>query len=355
MNKEIKGEVEDFVEKQEAYVNEKNLERYIDTISKEEPEYVAEKKSWIRDILENKIEKYDLAVEKMKVLGDDKVSLKLRQSYQYEGKKYNIQIPLLLEKEEGAWKDHDLLFNEMVTQHFRIKYPKKLKKYAVAIKNVCENAYKNVQRRYGEGIDGKTIIKLYENQELLRQSVKLSFAWEFAGWYEYPESIKTTEFENEETYRKILEHELIHKITIKKSNNNMPYWFTEGIAVYFANFPNEPKEYQTRKHYLNTYKDYKIDILKLEKANLEKMEDNKSIRCYYHSAGMIIKFMVEKYGVEKVKKIVEELGNFPYEEGTGSEVNEQSIKRYHLVLEKVLGMRVEELNKEWIQFINGAE
>ncbi|MCT4618850.1 MAG: hypothetical protein N4A62_05625 [Marinisporobacter sp.] len=355
INKEIKGQIEEFVEKQEVYVNEKSLDGYIDTISKEEPEYVAEKKSWMRDILENNIEKYDLEVEKIKILDDDKVSLKLRQSYQYEGKKYSIQIPLLLVKENGCWKDHDLLFDEMVTPHFRIKYHKNLKKYAVAIKNVCENAYSNVQKRYGEGIEGKTIIKLYENQELLRQSVKLSFSWQFAGWYEYPESIKTTEFEDEETYRKILEHELIHKITIKKSNNNMPYWFSEGVAVYFANFPNQPKDFQTKEYYLNTYRDYEIDILKLEKANLEKMEEDKSIHCYYDSSGMVIKFIVEKYGVEKVKKIVEELGRFPYEEGTGSEINEQSIKRYHLVLEKVLGVCVEELNKEWIQFINEAE
>ncbi|QZY54587.1 hypothetical protein [Crassaminicella profunda] len=355
VKKEIKGEIQDFVQKQERSVNEKDLESYMNTISKEESQYLAEKKSWMRDIQENKIEDYTLNVEKIKILDTAKVCLNLRQSYQYEGKKYNIEFPLVLVKEDDQWKDHDLLFDEIDTQHFKIKYLKNLEKYAMYIKSACEDAYENVQKRYGEKIEGYTTIKLYEDKELLRQSVKLSFSWQFGGWYEYPESIKTTEFKNEETYRKILEHELIHKITIKKSNNNMPYWFTEGLAVYFANFPNELKDYQTKEYYLNTYKDYKIDILKLEKANLEKMEDSKSINCYYDSAGMIVKFMVETYGLEKVKKIVEELGKFPYDEGTGSEVNEKSIERFHLVVERILGMSVEELNKEWVQFIYETE
>lgn len=355
VNKGVYEEVEDFIGKQERYVNKKDMIKYMETISKEQPEYVAEKKSWMRDIQMNDISDYTLKIEDLEILDKDRVVVRLKQSYAYEGKKYAIHIPLLLVKENGQWKDHDLVFEEISTIHFQIKYVKGLRKYAQAVANICETAYRNVWHRYGEKIKDSTIIKLYEDEEILRQSVKLSFRWQFAGWYEYPESIKTTKFEEEESYRKVLEHELMHKLTIKASNNNMPYWFTEGLAVYFANFPNEPKEHRKKSYYLNQYKDQAMDILKLEKANLEKMKDAKEIANYYDSAGMIVKFMVQKYGLKKVKEIVEALGEFPYQEGTGIEVDQEAIKKFHQVLPKVLGKSVQDLNEEWIYFLHQAE
>ncbi|QEK11211.1 hypothetical protein FQB35_01855 [Crassaminicella thermophila] len=354
VDKRIHEEVEAFIGKQEQYVNEKNIIKYMDTISKEKPEYLAEKKSWIRDIQMNDINDYNLKIEDIEIFSKDEVRLKLKQSYFYEGKKYSVKIPLLLKKENGHWKDNDLIFDEISTTHFRIKYGEGLRKYAQAVANVCEIAYQNIWHRYGEKIKDTTIIKIYEDEEILRQSVKLSFKWQFAGWYEYPESIKTTKFE-EETYRKILEHELVHKLTISKSNNNMPYWFTEGLAVYFANFPNEPKEHRKKSYYLNRYKDKRMDILKLEKANLEKMKDPKEISNYYDSAGMIVKFMIQKYGLQKVKDIVEALGEFPYQEGTGIEVDKESIKRFHKVFKKEFGISVNDLNEEWISYLNETE
>lgn len=354
-NKVIKDEVKIFIKNQENFVNEKDMEKYMDTISKAQGEYVAEKESWIRDIKKNNIEDYTLAIEKLKIVYPSKVYVKLKQSYKYEGKKYDIAYPLLLVKENGCWKDGDLNFEEMNTVHFKIKYSKKSKKYAKRIAKVCETAYNNVSTRYGESINDCTIIKLYEDEEGLRQSVKLSFAWKFAGWYEYPESIKTTKYEEEETYRKILEHELIHKLTISKSNNNMPYWFTEGLAVYFANFQNESKEYSKKLTYLSTYKDQVMDIKEIEKVNLEKMKEPKEIANYYDNAGMIVKFMVEKYGIQKVKEIVEELGEFSYKEGTGADVDKQSIKRFHWVLPKVIGINIEALNKEWERYLYETE
>lgn len=217
--------------------------------------------------------------------------------------------------------------------------------------NICEKAYQNVFRRYGERVDHPITIKIYADREILRQSVKLSFAWQFAGWYEYPESIKTTEFGDEETYQRILEHELIHKLTIKKANNHLPYWFTEGLAVYFADFPNTPSQYRTKQHYLSTYGDQWMSIEELERADLEKMKKDEEISLYYDSAGMIVKYMIESYGLEKVKKIVAVLGDYAYQEGTGSEVDKEGIKRFHEVVPAVLGIDVEQLDEQWKSYL----
>jgi hypothetical protein len=115
----IEKEIKNFVQAQERYVNEKSMDDYMNTISKKEPEYVAEKQSWMRDIQNNDIENYRLKIEEINVLNAKQAVLRIIQSYMYKGKSYEIQMPLVLRKEKGFWKDHDLMFKEMQTKHFK--------------------------------------------------------------------------------------------------------------------------------------------------------------------------------------------------------------------------------------------
>ncbi|KXG74744.1 hypothetical protein [Thermotalea metallivorans] len=346
-----KREIIDLIKYQEKLVNEKKVDEYVSTLSWKSPEYVAEKKSWMRDIKNNDIQGYTLAVEKIEIVDQQVAYVDIIQNYHFQNKNYQMRYPLVVMKERGSWKDGDLKFNSIYTEHFEIKYFDSSKKYAKKIRTVCEEAYENVKERYGEAVEGITVIKLYKDKEMLRQSVKLSFGWQFAGWYEYPESIKTTEFEDAQQYREILEHELIHKLTIKKSNNNLPYWFAEGLAMYFSNFENQPEIYSTKTYYVNSYRDHWMNIEQLEKLNLEAMEREEEISNYYDGSGMIVKFMIETYGLNAVKKIVEVLGQYDYQEGTGAEVDRISVKRFHQVVPKVLGISVDELDGAWEKYL----
>ncbi len=350
-NQRLEEEIRQLITTQETLVHQKDLEAYIGTLSWESPEYLAEKKSWMRDILCSDIQNYQLRVEDIDIRNGDQAFVEISQSYRLQDKVYQMKYPLRLVKERGSWKDADMKFEDIQTKHFIIKYFNSSKKYAEKIGDVCEVAYKNVQDRYGEGIEETTVIKLYKDKEMLRQSVKLSFGWQFAGWYEYPESIKTTEFDESRHYREILEHELIHKLTIKKAKNNLPYWFAEGLAMYFSNFKNEPEMYSSKDYYVSAYKDKWMTISKLEKLNLEIMEDEKEIQNYYDGSGMIVKFMIDTYGEEKIKEIVEALGSYDYLEGTGAEVDAISIQRYHEVTPKVLGIHVNELDAAWETYL----
>lgn len=349
-NQSIKEDIQNFIMEQEELVHAKDVEAYIGTLSWESSEYVAEKRSWMRDIKSNDIQDFRMEIKDID-LRKDQAIVEVNQSYSLQDRVYQVQYPLRLVKERGRWKDGDLKFEEIKTKHFIIKYFDSSKKYAEKIRDVCETAYGNVQRRYGQGIEESTIIKLYKDKEMLRQSVKLSFGWQFAGWYEYPESIKTTEFDETGHYQEILEHELIHKITIQQAKNNLPYWFAEGLAVYFSNFQNEPEVYSSKDYYISTYKDKCMTIDRLEELNLETMEDEDEIQNYYDGSGMIVKFMIDTYGEDKVKKIVDALGAYEYLEGTGAEVDRLSIQRFHEVIPKTLGIAVGELDQAWETYL----
>ncbi|AOT71210.1 hypothetical protein [Geosporobacter ferrireducens] len=346
-NQRAAKEIEELIAIQEAAVRGKNLESYMDTITLQNDTYRAEKKSWMRDILLNDIEDYHLRVKSIRMINAKEAKVEIQQDYSYNGGRYQVQYPLRIVQESQQWRDGDLFFERLDTENFHIQYFSPSQNYAVMIAAVCEEARENIVKRYGDDLIDQTIIKIYQDRELLRQSVKLSFQWQFAGWYEYPESIKTTEFRDEETYRMIIEHELLHKLTIQESNNNLPYWFSEGLAVFFSNMPNEPASRYTKEEYLENYGEDVRTIKALETINLETLAEEREISNYYDSAGMIVKFMVERFGLEKVKEIIKMLGQYPYQEGTGAEINQRAIIRFREVLSKVLGITVEQLDQAW--------
>ncbi|SHJ93319.1 hypothetical protein SAMN02745975_03262 [Geosporobacter subterraneus DSM 17957] len=346
-DQKVKQEITALIQAQETAVRQKDMEGYMDTIVSQDDTYRAEKNSWMRDILLNDIEEYKLKVRSIELIHKNEAKVQIQQQYTYNGEAYQVQFPLRLVRENQQWRDGDLFFETIDTENFQIQYFSPSKKYAAMIAEVCEAARQNIINRFGEDLQDRTFIKLYQDRELLRQSVKLSFQWQFAGWYEYPESIKTSEFPDTETYRMIIEHELLHKLTIQASNNNLPYWFSEGLAVYYANIPNEPEEDYTKERYLSNYGEDALTIGLLENINLETLVEDREISNYYDSSGMIVKFMVERFGPEKVKAVVKALGQYPYQAGTGAEVNQGAVERFREVLPKTLGVTVEELDMAW--------
>lgn len=270
----IENEIKELLKFQEDAVNNRRIEKYMSSIAQYNPEYKAEKESWFRDIINHDIKDFQLRFKDVDILGIGKSQATVLQTYRYLDKTYGVEYPLQIIRKDKCWKDNDLNFKIMQTKNFTIKYFKETKKEALMIKAICEGAKENVENRYGATINDHTTIKIYENLEMLRQSVKLSFPWQFAGWYEYPESIKTSALPSANNYKRVLEHELVHKLTLKESNNNIPYWFTEGLAVYMTNFYNDLNQVKTIERYFEVYGEKPWDIFKLESMNLERLHDH---------------------------------------------------------------------------------
>jgi len=232
-------ELEDVIALQLNAINEGNINKYMSTINQSEVEYVAERKSWFRDAVANKINSLSIKLIKTETIGEDEILAQLLQTYKFNGKAYMLNYSLRFIKQNDRWLDSGLDFKTIETDHFVINYLQGLKENAILASQGAEEAYNNIADRIGLKPKDKTVVKLYDDKELLRQSVKLSFGWQFAGWYEFPESIKTMVYGTKDDYRKVIEHELTHKITIGLSNNNMPYWLSEGLAMYYTEYYNK--------------------------------------------------------------------------------------------------------------------
>ncbi|MTI48298.1 MAG: hypothetical protein FH761_10675 [Firmicutes bacterium] len=344
--------IQQLIENQLKYIRNNDLNKYIETLDPLKDEYIAEKESWFRDLIINDIKDFDITIEDLDYLYNDTIIALINQSYNYNGKSYSIKYENKYINNNGGWVDSDLNFKEIETENFVIKYPATEERIANIVAISSQNAYEMIVDRLSKEPIDKTVIKIYNDLELLRQSVKLTFAWQFGGWYEYPESIKIgiSEFDkklSDDQYNKkverVVSHELTHKITLTRARNNLPYWLAEGLATHYTDYydwtPNNFRRFSSL---------WSID--ELEARNLEVMTDNNDISKYYRSAGAITTYISYEFGKDKLLEIIEELGHYSYVEGTGVEVDSISIDRFHEVIEKVLGMSIEELDNYWINY-----
>jgi len=328
------NKINNLIKGQENYIKEENKEKYMETISKENTEYYWEKIHWFDDIISADIAEYSIEVLKVDKINDFKFRAHLLQKYHCNEKDYSLKYSNIYTIEDDKILDYDLDFKTIETEHFIVKYLGELE-----LKDwICEEAekgYSIATENYGEAPKDKTIIKLYDDRELLRQSVKLSFGWQFGGWYEYPESIKFLKLEREtKHFSRGIAHELIHKITIGESANNMPYWVAEGLAEYFS------KEDSIKDSYQPTFK-----LIELDKIDLENYEGN--VYEYYKSSRYYIDKIINKYGIDKVKEILKGLSEYGLQEKTNGEIYLENNKRFYEVLQKVLDKSFEEINTEF--------
>lgn len=95
---------------------------------------------------------------------------------------------------------------------------------------------------------------------------------------------------SEKEYFSLIKHELAHLFELVLSKNKkMPDWIWEGLALYLAGQVNDNKKPPKLSNFLDYY--------------------DKSGKGVYAEAGFAVKFLIEKYGKEKILKLLKEIKN----------------------------------------------
>ena len=322
----------------------KDKAAFLNLLDPSQQEYREEQSHWFDDFISHDIQDFKIQIGRVERIDDRTLVAGIKQNYTYNGKDYTLEYLERFVLTAQGWRDADLNFATKSTDHFDIKYLPGDQKIAERAAQDAEAAYNDLQNKLPFDNMGKTTVKIYDDLEKLRQSVKLSFAWNFGGWYEFPESIKTNSQRGLETnFTKTIEHESIHKITTTWSKNNLPYWFAEGLATYYTNpasiVPQNDGPYKS--------------IRELERINLETLTDSRDISQYYHNAALILRFFAETYGDPAVKRLILALGEYPYQQGTAADNDPVSQQRFAEAVPRVLGKSLDALDAEWLQWVNG--
>ena len=120
-------------------------------------------------------------------------------------------------------------------------------------------------------------------------------------------------------WQAVLYHEFCHVITLQMTKNKMPRWLSEGISVYEEGQQNPAwGQRMTPKYREMILGDELTPVSKLSGAFLDPKSEMHLQFAYYESS-LVVEFLVQKYGIEKLKAILRDLGE-------GVEINEAFAK-----------------------------
>lgn len=118
----------------------------------------------------------------------------------------------------------------------------------------------------------------------------------YGGYADHPNHIVYISFKKEEIGP--IKHELMHMISMStwgfppKSTT----WMNEGLSTYAANYCSGYTVEELYAYYLSNNMLISIDSL------VDNFYKNKHVICYHQSA-FIVQFLLEKYGIEKFKRL----------------------------------------------------
>ncbi|MBN1452458.1 MAG: hypothetical protein JW963_15690 [Anaerolineales bacterium] len=328
-----------------------DIERYLALIDETDKEYYTEQRNWFLIYQDADTADFSIRVLKAAQIDDSTIVATLCQRYLYGPKKENRTVKYeakFVETPDG-WKDADLNFRVMETPHFTIKYPQKAEAKALEVSEAAENAYASVIKELGFEAQSKTTVKLYADRKMVRETTDIRVAYLFNGWGEAGESIKMY------AYRKgsaeiLIAHELVHKITLEITDSQTA-WLAEGLAVYFGDRPFEggnPVQLGS-----STAEELSQPTSWLDEKNLALLTDEKTRILYYDMSAMIVEFIVETYGLDKLQAVLVELSKYPrYDHGYDYAMEAELQQRLYQAIETVLGVNKDGFNQQWLAWIS---
>jgi len=333
-------------------VEAKDIEAYLALVNEADPEYYTEQRNWFLIVQDAILADFSIQVHGVEAVDDATLVASLEQHYLYgpERADRTFAYEERYIKTPDGWKDADLNFESMETPHFVVKYQPEIFGKAAEVCEEAERAYTSVVSRLGLEAPEKIIVKLYADQELLRQSTDIGITYLFNGWNEDGESIKLYARRDRSAFAPVIAHELTHKITLGVACSQ-PSWLAEGLAGHFGNQPfqgGNPLE-------LGWYTTHELakPIAWLESINLQRVTDDETRGLYYAVSSMVVEFMAETYGLDRLRALLNELSRYPRcDRGYDyDQLEPEYERRLQLATEAVLGIDIDALSQQWIDWI----
>jgi tetratricopeptide (TPR) repeat protein len=220
--------------------------------------------------------------------------------------------------------------------HFTVSFDgRKDYRIGTAVISALDEAWSKVGSDFNFYPDERVAVVIYQNkqfQDLLNKSENVG------GLYDGKIRVPVGGMDSErdwEQLRTVLLHEYAHVVVHFLTHNKCPLWLNEGIAEYESEQWDEGK---TRRIKGALERGGFIPLGDLSAA-LKKTSDHKRVTLAYIEAFSIARFIVERYGVYSLRRILDAIDG-------GDGINE--------ALVKALGVDQQRLEKEWRRALEGA-
>ena len=216
-------------------------------------------------------------------------------------------------------KDAMAKFQSLTNEHFVVRMsPREAAIYGPKVLALLGRAKTNLCQKYGLKLDQPTIVEIFPEQ---KDFAVRTFGMPGGAGYlgvcfgcVITANSPASQAAHPSNWEAVLWHEFCHVVTLNLTKNKMPRWLSEGISVYEERRAN-PSWGQTmtpRYREMVLGKDL-TPVGDLSAAFLAPKSDVHLQFAYYESS-LVVEFLIEKFGLEKLKAILRDLG-------TGAEIN----------------------------------
>jgi len=190
--------------------------------------------------------------------------------------------------------------------------------------------------KYGFKADGPILMEMFpENQDFAVRTMGFTGLGALGACFGQVVTLlspKAKQLRGHFCWASTLHHELCHVFTLQMSNYRIPRWFTEGISVY-----EEGKKRSTwiRNMDMELFSCFNNNTL-FSLRNFNSGFMGPRVMFAYYQAGLTVKFIVDVYGMDSMRKMIIAYGKDLSTRG---------------VIKRVLGKTIDEFDeafKEWI-------
>jgi hypothetical protein len=107
--------------------------------------------------------------------------------------------------------------------------------------------------------------------------------------------------------RKIIRHEFAHALVWEKTRGNCPIWLNEGIASLEEEGGRGSRPSQAHKQLLTEKETRQVNVLALQNS-FGELGDTELIRRAYVKSESIVRFIIKRYSLYKIHRILDSLG-----------------------------------------------
>ncbi|MFQ5674822.1 MAG: tetratricopeptide repeat protein [bacterium] len=227
------------------------------------------------------------------------------------------------------------------TEHFTIRIHEKddavLSAYA---QRLAEESFANLSAKYPLANPESVVLEIFpEHDDFAVRCFGIPGAQAFLGIcfgnlvaMDSPRARSKGDF----VWGQTLWHELVHVTHLKLTNNRIPRWLAEGIAVYETGQARPYWQMGLDVPFVMAFKNKRTLPLKDLDSGFNRPTSPGQVSLSYFQASLIVEFIVEKYGRDKI------LAMFP-EFRSGLKTN--------AVIQKVFGKDVDEIDDEFNLYV----
>jgi len=210
---------------------------------------------------------------------------------------------------------HEVLtkFVTLTNAHFTVRlHASEAPVYGDRVLSLLERARAALVSKYGAELREPTLVEIFHQQK--------DFGVRTFGMPENPGYLgvcfgrvitansPATSRSDPVNWEAVLWHEFCHVVTLQKTRNRMPRWFSEGISVYEETQANPAWGQALKPRYREMILGGELTPVSRLSAAFLMPKTPMHLQFAYFEAGLLVEFLVGRHGPEVIRQVLQDLG-----------------------------------------------